>query len=255
MDAAGAGGGGEGNEVASRLRDLSSRIADLAASKARPFVPHHFDVPTQHAADGYTFRALLAADLDTYHAAASVSPRDLRAAFGIFGDAECGAPAAGVEDSLVELRRHEKEHELRLAFAFAVTSNAPDKEGCADSPRGSTLPNKEGPLVGCVFLFPATKIGFDAEVFLWVTERRSAPQEATELDASVERTLRQWVQSAWPFESVAYPGRVQCWTAMAKLPWRSEPVPRIALDAQTVIMHHARGHGLATPRPFTSVAR
>lgn len=52
-----------------------------------------------------------------------------------------------MEEDLIDLAWHQKEHQLRSTFNFAVVS--PD----------------ESRLLGCVYVDPPTKQGFDAEVF------------------------------------------------------------------------------------------
>jgi hypothetical protein len=227
------GKGGEASDMVARLRALGGRITDLAASKGPPFVPHSFDVPKEFIDGLFSLRLLSSSDLNSYHGA--VTAVELRPVLGR-SEVSGAHMESAKESSLVDLRRYEKEHALRLAFAFIVTSSSSE-------------------CVGSVHIFPATKLGFDAEVLLWGKTHGLSQQEATELDTSLEHAVRRWLSTAWPFRSIAYPGRPQSWSEMDKLPWRSEPVPRIGLDAQTVFMYHARSHGLALQQPYTSVPR
>ena len=88
-----------------------------------------------------------------------------------------------LEQNLVDLGWHQKEFELRRSFAYTVLST--DERVC----------------LGCVYLYPAD--GADARVHVWV--RGSAWHDG--LDPVLEQTVRAWVDEAWPFGTVSYPGR------------------------------------------------
>lgn len=93
---------------------------------------------------------------------------------------------------------------------------------------------------------PATRRGFDAEVLFWTVSHSMSLRLADELEAELEDHLRMWLDTAWPFTSVAYPGRAGCeWPLFEAVAWRDEAVPRIGLDATSVVMYNARASGLA----------
>ena len=83
-----------------------------------------------------------------------------------------------LEQNLVDLGWHQKEFELRRSFAYTVV--APD----------------ESEVLGCVYLYPHDEA--DVQVRLWVTR----PAWEAGLDGELERNVREWVASAWPFERV-----------------------------------------------------
>jgi hypothetical protein len=85
--------------------------------------------------------------------------------------------------NLVDLGWHQKEFALRRSFAYTVV--APD----------------ESQVLGCVYLNPSET--HDARVKLWV--RRSA--FAAGLGPVLERAVRDWVATAWPFERVTFAER------------------------------------------------
>lgn len=115
--------------------------------------------------------------------------------WSLFGDAWGWPPATlTLEEDLIDLAWHQKEHQLRSTFNFAVMS--PD----------------ESRLLGCVYVDPPTKQGFDAEAFWW-----AVPDEAG-LEDEVGRAATAWIEAEWPFEQVAYPGRVQSWAEYNALP-------------------------------------
>ena len=115
--------------------------------------------------------------------------------WSLFGEAWGWPPAdLTLEQDLIDLAWHQKEAELRESFNFAVMS--PD----------------ESRLLGCVYVDPPTKQGYDAEVFWWCR-----PDEPG-LEDDVGAAARAWVEAEWPFERVAYPGRVDPWDEYDALP-------------------------------------
>ena len=86
---------------------------------------------------------------------------------------------------MIDLAWHQKEGRLRRSFAYAVMSL------------------DESVQLGCLYIDPPSKQGFDAEVSMWVR----ASEADTGLDAKLYETVRRWVDDEWPFDRVAYPGR------------------------------------------------
>lgn len=80
--------------------------------------------------------------------------------------------------NLVDLGWHQKEFQLRRSFAYTIV--APD----------------ESRVLGCAYIDPSET--HDARVWMWV--RRDAWENG--LDPVVERTLRDWIEREWPFQSV-----------------------------------------------------
>lgn len=60
---------------------------------------------------------------------------------------------------------------------------------------------------GCVYVSPSPVPGYGAVVRLWVTK---AEYDAG-FDAELYVWTQQWMAKAWPFASVAYPGRAIAW--------------------------------------------
>ena len=109
-----------------------------------------------------------------------------------------GWPREGItdEEAMLDMETEEARFEARTSFAYAVLTPDGTRER------------------GCIYVRPASKPGFDAEVRLWVTQ--------AEFDAGFDPALYAWAQSwvanAWPFETVAYPGREIPWDAWDALP-------------------------------------
>ena len=75
----------------------------------------------------------------------------------------------------------------------------------------------ESAVLGCVYLLPTQKRGFDAEVYLWA--RQSAL--ASGLEDRLHAAVKAWVESSWPFTSVGFPGRsisLAAWQALGNEP-------------------------------------
>ncbi len=90
-----------------------------------------------------------------------------------------------LEQNIVELGWHQTEFQLRTSFAYTVLS--PD----------------ESEVMGCVYIYPTRKSGYDAEITLWVRESRV--EEG--LDEHLFTTVESWVENDWPLQNPAYPGR------------------------------------------------
>jgi hypothetical protein len=94
-----------------------------------------------------------------------------------------------LEQNLIDLGWHQKEFQTRRSFAYTVVRlNA-------------------SAVLGCVYIMPTRKHGFDAEVYLWARQ--------SEIDSGLEDRLyaavQEWVAGNWPFSAVAYPGRSISW--------------------------------------------
>ena len=90
--------------------------------------------------------------------------------------------------------RHEKEFALNLSFTYTVVS-----------PSGDTC-------LGCVYVLPPEKAGFDAQVIYWA-------RTGSGIEAALGAALRAWLQREWPWwPRVAFPGRDIPWDAWAQLP-------------------------------------
>ena len=90
-----------------------------------------------------------------------------------------------LEQNLIDLGWHQKEFQTRRSFTFTVVD-----------PKDTTV-------LGCVYILPANKASFDAEVYLWVRPSNLASGMETRLYESVQ----QWLISDRLFKSVAYPGQ------------------------------------------------
>lgn len=103
-----------------------------------------------------------------------------------------------LEQDLIDLGWHQKEWQMKTSFDLAVMN--PD----------------ESRLLGCLYVDPTEKAGYDAEITWWVR----ADELDTGLDAALEATIRPWIAERWPFSRVGFPGRDIGWDEWEALPVR-----------------------------------
>lgn len=101
-----------------------------------------------------------------------------------------------LEQDLIDLAWHQKDAQLRRAFNYAVMSS------------------DEKRLLGCVYIDPPEKEGFDAQVLFWL--RRDGTDSS--LEEVLGSAVRAWIRDEWPFSRVAFPGRDISWDTWEALP-------------------------------------
>jgi hypothetical protein len=101
-----------------------------------------------------------------------------------------------LEENLIHLGWHQREFQTRRSFAYTVVSL------------------DEARVLGCVYIDPTRKHGYDAEVYLWARETKLG----TGLDATLCDAVKLWLEHEWPFESVAFPGRDIDWDIWNAIP-------------------------------------
>jgi hypothetical protein len=162
-------------------------VATLAEEAPAPFVAASFQVPVLAEGPGFKLvplgPALVTID---YHAYMS-SIEHLQASFT--RSKEWPHASLTSADAMKDMEGEQARFQSRQSFAYAVLTPDGRRE------RGS------------VYVSPSPVAGHDAMVRLWVTK--------AEFDAGFDAALYQWVQvwmrSAWPFTSVAWPGRAIGW--------------------------------------------
>ncbi len=155
-------------------------------------VPREFTVPTLLDTERFRLRPLTIHDVVKDFDAAMTGKEHPRASL------PWGWPPDDMtlDQNLIDLGWHQKEFQIRTSFAFTVVSL------------------DEARVLGCVYIDPSAKVGYDAEVTMWVR----ADEVATGLDQALERAVRRWITDACPFTRVAYPGRDLPWAAWDALP-------------------------------------
>ena len=159
-----------------------------------PFIPEAFEPPVRVDAGAFVIVPLGQELVDIDYEAYMSSIEHLQTTF----TRSTSWPREGIsdEEAMLDMETEAARFAARTSFAYAVLTPDGTRER------------------GCVYVRPASKPGFDAEVKLWVTQ--------AEFDAGFDPELyawaRAWVADTWPFESVAYPGRAIPWEDWDALP-------------------------------------
>ena len=157
-----------------------------------PFVPTDFAVPEKLETNEFRLRMLTVHDVVKDYDAVITSVDHLETIW----------PGGGwpkgltLEQNLIDLGWHQKEFQIRRSFAYTVVTPSESK------------------VIGCVYIDPTRKRGYDAVVYLWARESELAGGLETRLYDAVRR----WIAEAWPFKTVAFPGRDIAWDTWNSLP-------------------------------------
>lgn len=164
------------------------------STEADAFVPGDFDVPTRVEAEGFTVVPLGPELVEIDYEAYMSSIEHLQQTF----TRSTGWPTADIDAAaaMADMENEERRFLARESFAYAVLTPDGTRER------------------GCVYVRPSSKVGYDAEVRLWVTKT----EYDAGFDAELERWAEDWVAARWPFERVAWPGRAIPWETWDTLP-------------------------------------
>lgn len=166
----------------------SPAFAETAAPEST-FIPETFDPPTLVETPGFKLVPLgpdlAKVDFDAYMS----SIEHLQKTF----TRNTGWPREGITDAeaMRDMETEQTRFQGRKSFAYAVLTPDGTRER------------------GCVYVYPGSVAGYDAEVTLWVTK---AEYDAG-FDAELYAWVTEWVRRDWPFATVAYPGRAIEWAA------------------------------------------
>ena len=147
-----------------------------------PIVPADFDVPQLLETARMRLRPLSINHAVKDYDAVMTSEERLRNVYDPGGEWPRGLT---LEQNIIELGWHQTEFQLRTSFAYTVLS--PD----------------ETEVLGCMYIYPTRKQGYDVEVTMWVRQSR----EAEGLDLHLFEAVEAWIGDCWPFTNPAYPGR------------------------------------------------
>ena len=99
------------------------------------------------------------------------------------------------EDAMNDVLKEQERFVNRESFAYSVLTKDGERE------------------LGSVYIRPANKPGFEAEISLWVTQQ----EFDSGFDASLYEWTQLWIAESWPFKTVAYPGRKIEWAEWDKM--------------------------------------
>ncbi len=157
----------------------------------RPLLPDGLRPPESWAGPGFAARPLRLADAEDDFAAVLASADRLRGAM----DPDDPWPAGlSLHENRVDLGWHEREFTAGHSYAWTLRDPA------------------DRLTLGCAYLYPADRAGFDAMAFWWVRTGHEA------LDAPVGDAFRALI-AALPL-TCAFPGRDQFWPNWRALPRR-----------------------------------
>ncbi len=158
------------------------------------FVPDSATVPSGLETTDFRIRMLTIFDVVKDYDAVMTSSDHLK---GEFGPKDAWpSPELTLEQDLIDLGWHQKEFQMGSSFAYTVMSL--DESRC----------------LGCLYVDPSGKEGYEAEVILWVRQS----EVANGLDEKLFSAVRQWLANEWWFKTVAFPGRIIRWRDWEALP-------------------------------------
>ena len=172
-------------------------IVSLASSAAfaqssRPFVESDFDIPQQLETSKFRLRMLTVNDVVKDYDAVMSSAGYLK---DIWPES-VWPEGLTLEQNLIDLGWHQKEFQRRRSFAYTAV----------------TLDGAK--VIGCVYIDPTQKRGYDAEVYLWARESAIG----SPADSQLYEVVSEWLEESWPFENVAFPGREIDWSVWNAVP-------------------------------------
>jgi hypothetical protein len=160
--------------------------------KPGQFVEKSFNIPEKLETKEFRLRMLTVNDVVKDYDAVMSSVEELKA---VWPDSDWPVGLT-LEGNLSDLGWHQREFLTRRSFAYTVVS--------LDETR----------VLGCVYIDPTRKAGYDAEIFLWAR----ATKLGTGLDTTLYDVVKQWLKSEWPFENAAFPEREIDWDTWNALP-------------------------------------
>jgi hypothetical protein len=157
-----------------------------------PFVPKDYEIPATLETTEFRLRMLTVHDVVKDYDAVMTSLEHCRTIWpgGTWPE------GLTLEQNLIDLGWHQKEFQTRRSFAYTVVR--------LDESRA----------LGCVYVVPSRKQGYDAEVYYWARQSELAHG----LEDRLGTAVKDWIADRWPFGRVGYPGRTTPWEAWRDIP-------------------------------------
>jgi len=146
-----------------------------------PFVPANFDVPLRLDTPEFRLEPLGPQHNEADYAAWSSSMEHIHETPG--WEESSWPREMTLEDNRGDLVGHAEDFTNRVGFTFTV------------------LDPEDADVIGCVYLYPVRDDSQDVRVLSWVRASRA------DLDATLWRTVSDWLDRDWPFERVDYAAR------------------------------------------------
>lgn len=139
------------------------------------------DIPTGFETPRLRVRMLTVHDAVKDYDAVMTSRAQLR---GVFPGSDWPRDDLTLEQDLIDLAWHQKEFQIGSSYTYTVV--APD----------------ESRVLGCLYLFPPTRPGCEADLIAWVR----TDERATGLETHLWAHLGDWLRDAWGFARLHRPG-------------------------------------------------
>ncbi|MBZ2186574.1 MAG: hypothetical protein K7J46_17855 [Bryobacter sp.] len=171
------------------------------AQGPQPFVPTDFQVPLIYVAPSGAFKLkplgpnYAKKDYDAYMS----SITHLQRTFTF--SSSWPHPGLSMADAIKDVEGEQAAFNARRKFTYAVLNPSESRE------------------LGCVYISPSPKQGFDAQVLMWVTEN----QHLIGFEDRLFKEIQTWIAAKWPFGSVAFIGRTITREAYQALPAKPKP--------------------------------
>lgn len=151
-----------------------------------PFVPESFDAPVMLETAKFRLRTLTVNDVVKDYDAVISSASHIKKVW----PGSKWPTDLTLEQNLIDLGWHQKEFQMKRSFAFTVVEL------------------DESRVIGCVYIYPTRKVGFDAEVYLWTRP----PEQVGYINEDILRnTVKDWLKTDWPFKAPGFPGADVSW--------------------------------------------
>jgi hypothetical protein len=146
-----------------------------------PLVPGDCAVPAGLRSGLFVLEPLEIRHNESDYAAWTASMDHIRATPGFAGST--WPKPMSLAENATDLARHARDFADRTGFTYTV------------------LEPVSGDVIGCVYIYPSRRPGYDAEVRSWVRADRS------ELDKPLHDAVRCWLAEGWPFQRPDYAER------------------------------------------------
>jgi hypothetical protein len=137
-------------------------------------VPDDFDVPRSLATPQFRLEPLGPQHNHADHAAWTSSIDHIRATPGFDGSDWPPPSGMSLEDNLADLQGHADDFVRGRGFTYTVLDAVSDD------------------VIGCVYIYPSRRAGYDVDVRSWVRADRA------DLDGPLSTAVATWLTAAWP---------------------------------------------------------
>jgi len=146
-----------------------------------PLVPDEFDVPTGLRTRQFVLEPLSVRHNASDHGAWMSSIEHIRRTPGFPG--RTWPEVMSLAENAADLARHEQDFAARTGFTYTV------------------LDPESAEVIGCVYLYPPRRAGYDVDVRSWVSADRA------DLDRPLFEVVSGWLAERWPFTRPDYAAR------------------------------------------------